>query len=54
MPNMKELYDIFLSYDYTHMMELFRKAKTQEEKDFYANLSNMILQREQNKVIGKE
>ena len=51
---MKELYDIFLSYDYTHMMDLFRKAKTQEEKDFYANLSNMILQREQNKVIGEK
>lgn len=51
---MKELYDIFLSYDYTHIMELFRKAKTQEEKDFYVNVSNMILQREQNKVIGKK
>lgn len=40
---MKKLYEIFLSYDYIHMMKLFRKAKTQEEKDFYANLSNMIL-----------
>lgn len=49
----KSLYDIFLSYSYNDMMKLFENAATKEEKDFYANLSNMILQREQMKVIGK-
>lgn len=48
-----ELYDIFLSYVYKDVMELFRKAKNKEEKDFYANISNIILQREQEKIIGK-
>ena len=45
--------DIFMSYSYKDMMKLFQNAKTKEEKDFYANLSNIILQREQMKVIGK-
>ena len=49
----KNLYDIFLSYSYSDVMKLFQSAKTKEEKDFYANLSNMILQREQMKVIGR-
>ncbi|MCR3758136.1 hypothetical protein [Clostridium felsineum] len=49
----KSLYDIFMSYSYKDMMKLFQNAKTKEEKDFYANLSNIILQREQMKVIGK-
>lgn len=47
------LYDIFLNYSYNDVMRLFEKAKTKEEQDFYVNLSNMILQREQKKVIGK-
>ena len=41
-----ELCEIFLSYTYKEVMELFRKAKNKEEKDFYANISNIILQRE--------
>lgn len=49
----KNLYDIFLNYKYKDVMKLFDNAKTQEEKDFYANLSDMILQREQEKVIRK-
>ncbi|MEW9094663.1 MAG: hypothetical protein AB2417_06225 [Clostridiaceae bacterium] len=49
----ENLYDIFLNYSYSDVMKLFYKAKTKEEQDFYANLSNMILQREQMKVIGK-
>lgn len=48
-----ELYDIFLSYTYKDVMELFRKADNQEEKDFYVSISNIILQREQEKVIGE-
>ena len=34
-------------------MDLFRKAKIKEEQDFYAILSNLVLKREANKVIGK-
>lgn len=48
-----ELYDIFLSYSYSQLKDLFKKAKTKEEQDFYIMLSNMVIQREQQKVIGK-
>ncbi|MGL4874226.1 MAG: hypothetical protein ACRC30_06205 [Clostridium sp.] len=47
------LYDAFMKYSYGDIMELLQNSKTKEEQDFYANLSNMILQREQMKVIGK-
>lgn len=47
------LYDIFKKYSYKDVMKLFQDSKTKEEQDFYANLSNIILQREQMKVIGK-
>ena len=46
------LYDIFLKYSYTDIMDLLLNSKTKEEQDFYANLSNILLQREQMKVIG--
>lgn len=49
----KSLYDIFLSYSYSDVMKLFQNAKTKDEQEFYVQLSNMILQREQMKVIGK-
>lgn len=49
----KKLYDIFLNYSYSDLMDLFRKAKTKEEQDFYAMLSNLVLKREAKKVIGK-
>ncbi|AEB76014.1 MULTISPECIES: hypothetical protein [Clostridium] len=45
------LYDIFKNYSYKDILRLFENAKTKEEQDFYVNLSNMILQREQKKVI---
>ena len=35
-------------------MKLFKNAKTKEEQDFYATLSNLVLQREAKKVIGKQ
>lgn len=47
------LYDMFLKYSYNDLKELFRNAKIKEEQDFYMNLANMVLQREQFKVIGK-
>ena len=54
MGNKKDkLYDIFLNYSYSDLMNLFKNANTKEEQDFYITLSNMVLQREQAKVIGK-
>lgn len=47
------LYDIFISYSYSQLKQLFKNAKTKEEQDFYMTLSNLVLQKEQAKVIGK-
>lgn len=49
----KNLYDTFLNYSYSDLMNLFKKAKTKEEQDFYVMLSNLVLKREAKKVIGK-
>ncbi|MBZ9606545.1 hypothetical protein G9F73_001665 [Clostridium estertheticum] len=48
-----EIYDIFLNFTYSQLKSLFKKAKSKEEQDFYIMLSNMVLQKEQEKVIGK-
>jgi len=48
-----EIYYIFLRLFYSQLKDLFRKAKSKQEQDFYMMLSNMVLQREQEKVIGK-
>lgn len=45
------LYDQFLKYSYADLKELFKKAKTKEEQDFYIALSEIVLQKEQEKVI---
>lgn len=47
------LYDIFINYSYSQLKELFKNSKTKEEQDFYMTLSNLVLQKEQAKVIGK-
>ncbi|APH23855.1 hypothetical protein NPD1_2085 [Clostridium botulinum] len=47
------LYDIFINYSYSELKDLFKNAKTKEEQDFYMTLSNLVLQKEQAKVIGK-
>ncbi|WP_297420940.1 hypothetical protein [Clostridium sp.] len=47
------LYDQFLKYSYSDLKELFKKAKTKEEQDFYIALSEIVLQKEQERVIGK-
>jgi len=47
------LYDQFLKYSYADLNELFKKAKTKEEQDFYIALSEIVLQKEQERVIGK-
>ncbi|MHB9924537.1 hypothetical protein [Clostridium botulinum] len=49
----ENLYDIFLTYSYDELMESFKDAKSKEEQDFYVTLSNLVLQREAKKVIGK-
>lgn len=45
------LYDIFLNYSYSQLKQMFKKAKTENEKNFYMTLANMVLQKEQEKVI---
>lgn len=47
------LYDAFINYSYSELKALFKNAKTKEEKDFYMALSNLVLQKEQAKVIGR-
>lgn len=47
------LYDVFRNYSYSQLKEMFKKAKTKDEQDFYMTLSNLVLQKEQAKVIGK-
>lgn len=49
----ENLYDIFLNYSYSQLKNLFKNAKTKEEQDFYMTLCNLVLQREQEKVIGR-
>lgn len=49
-----DLYNQFLKYSYKELKELFKKSKTKEEQDFYMTLSNIVLQREQEKVVGKQ
>lgn len=48
------LYGQFLKCSYKELKELFKKSKTREEQDFYMTLSNIVLQREQEKVVGKQ
>jgi hypothetical protein len=48
------LYDQFLKYSYADLKELFKKAKTKEEQEFYIALSDLVLQREQERVLGKK
>ncbi|WP_297426485.1 hypothetical protein [Clostridium sp.] len=45
------LYKQFLKYSYSELKELFDNAKTKEEQDFYMNMANLVLQREQRRVI---
>ncbi|WP_195892663.1 hypothetical protein [Desnuesiella massiliensis] len=47
------LYDLFKNYSYSQLKTLFKNAKTKEEQDFYMTLSNLVLQKEQSKVIGR-
>lgn len=46
------LYDIFINYSYSQLKNLFKRQKEKEEQDFYMTLSNLVLQKEQAKIIG--
>lgn len=48
------LYNHFLKYSYKELKELFKNSKSKEEQDFYMTLSNIVLQREQEKVVGRQ
>lgn len=45
------LYNQFLKYSYSELKELFDNAKTKEEQDFYMSMANLVLQREQRRVL---
>ncbi|MBM7836475.1 hypothetical protein [Clostridium sardiniense] len=47
------LYEIFKSYSYSQLKDLFKNAKTKEEQDFYMTLCNLVLKEEQAKIIDK-
>ena len=47
------LYDIFKQYSYSDLKELFKTAKTKDEQDFYMKLANLVLQKEQLRVISE-
>ena len=47
------LYDVFLNYSYSQLKEMFKNSKTKDEQDFYMTLANLVLQKEQKKVIGR-
>ena len=49
--NNANLYNQFLKYSYSELRELFDNAKTKEEQDFYMSMANLVLQREQRRVI---
>ena len=49
----ENLYDIFQKYSYSQLQKLFKEAKTKDEQDSYMALSNIVLQKQQSKVIGK-
>ena len=49
-----DLYDIFIKYSYSQLKELFKKAKTKDEQDFYMALANLVLQKEQAKIISEK
>ena len=49
--NNVNLYDQFLKYSYSELKELFNEAKTKEEQNFYMSMADLVLQREQRRVI---
>lgn len=48
------LYQEFIGYSYEQLQQLFKESKTKEEQDFYMTLANLLLKKEQKKVIESE
>lgn len=46
-------YEFFKSLNQEETMELIHNAKTKEEKEFYAKITDYLLQENQKKLIGK-
>jgi plasmid replication initiation protein len=38
----RNLYKMFLNYNYDDLIALFKQSKTREEQDFYTALANMF------------
>lgn len=53
MDKKSDLYEQFLKYSYYDLTKLFKSAQTKEEQDFYITLSEIVLQKKQQEVIGK-
>lgn len=47
------LYEIFKTHSYSDLKKLFANAKTKDEQDFYMALANLVLQKEQLKIINE-
>ena len=47
------LYQIYKTYSYSDLKKLFENAKTKDEQDFYMKLANLVLQKEQLRVISE-
>lgn len=45
------LYQEFIGYSYEELQKLFKESKTKEEQDFYMTLANLVLKKQQKKVI---
>ncbi len=50
----KKLYDTCKNMDIEETMELVLSAETEEESDFFAMISDFILQKKQKKVIANK
>ncbi len=48
------LYQEFTGYSYEELQKLFKESKTKEEQDFYMTLANLLLKKNQKKVIESD
>ena len=48
------LYQEFISYSYKELQQFFKESKTKEEQDFYMTLANLLLKKQQKKVIESD
>ena len=46
------LYELFKTYSYSELKDLFKNAKTDEEREFYIALCNIVLRREHKKLLS--